>query len=168
MGFLPSSQCGGQFALAFHEDWSEPAATNALVQDEAVLLVLGMNQKHILFSAQGFFSPLLCPKIFVSYLLPRPSYLPHLISRSFHLQSLGEFPSLSSTELRGDVNTRLEKGGELNVEGMWRGENKKNASSQMQKLPPFFACFSFSTIFFSLCFFSFLLFEKKKMPRENA
>ncbi len=29
---------------------SEPAATNAPVEDEAVQVVLGMNQKHILFS----------------------------------------------------------------------------------------------------------------------
>ncbi len=30
------------------EGWSEPAATSAPVQDEAVQAVLGMNQKHIL------------------------------------------------------------------------------------------------------------------------
>jgi hypothetical protein len=30
------------------ESWSEPAATNALVEDEVVQAVLGMNQKHIL------------------------------------------------------------------------------------------------------------------------
>jgi hypothetical protein len=41
LGFLPSSQCGGQFALAFHKGWSEPATTNAPVHDEAVLTVLG-------------------------------------------------------------------------------------------------------------------------------
>jgi hypothetical protein len=35
--------------------WSEPAATNALVQDEAVRAVLGMNQKHILFPCPGIF-----------------------------------------------------------------------------------------------------------------
>jgi hypothetical protein len=57
-------------------------------------------------------------------------------------------------------NTRLEEGGELNVEGTWRGEGKRGASFQMQKqekkgkLPPFFA-------FFFLCFFFFWL-EKKK------
>jgi hypothetical protein len=65
-------------------------------------------------------------------------------------------------------STRLEKGGELNIEGMWRRENKKNVSLQMQKqkkkgtLPPFFAFF-----FFSMDFFSFLLLEKKKMPRRK-
>jgi hypothetical protein len=56
------------------EGWSEPAATSAPVQDEAVQAVLGMNQKHILpcpsSPAQGFwfFQPLRCPKVFPSYL----------------------------------------------------------------------------------------------------
>jgi hypothetical protein len=39
--------------------------------------------------------------------------------------------SLSSIEFRGDVDTRLEEGVEVNVEGIWRGKNKRNASSQM-------------------------------------
>jgi hypothetical protein len=38
---------------------------------------------------------------------------------------------LSSTELQGDVDTRFEEGGKLNVEGMWRGESKRSTSSQM-------------------------------------
>jgi len=56
---------------------------------------------------------------------------------------------LSSTKLRKNIDTRLEEGGELNVEGMWRGKSKRSASSQMQKqkkkgkLPPFFAFFFF-------------------------
>jgi len=61
--------------------WSEPAATNAPVEDEAVEAVLGMNQNDIL-PAQSFFFPLplLCPKKFLSYLptsplLPPISYL---------------------------------------------------------------------------------------------
>jgi hypothetical protein len=37
------------------EGWSEPAATNAPVQDEVVLVVLGMTQKHILFFMVFFF-----------------------------------------------------------------------------------------------------------------
>jgi hypothetical protein len=58
---------------------------------------------------------------------------------------------LSSTKLH---DTRLEEGGELNVEGTWRGEGKKTASSQMQKrekkgkLPPFFAFFFLYVSFF--------------------
>jgi hypothetical protein len=39
--------------------------------------------------------------------------------------------SLSSIEFRGDVDTRLEGDGELNVEGIWGGKSKKSASSQM-------------------------------------
>jgi hypothetical protein len=46
---------------------------------------------------------------------------------------LGELPSLSSIELRGNIDTRLEEGGKFNFEGMWRGESKKSTSSQMQK-----------------------------------
>jgi len=68
---------------------------------------------------------------------------------------------LSSTELLGDINTRLEEGGELNVQGMWRGESKRSTSSQMQKrkkkgkLPPFSAIFFFSMVSFSFVFFFF-------------
>jgi len=35
--------------------WSEPATTNAKVQNEAIQAVLGMNQKHILFHCPGIF-----------------------------------------------------------------------------------------------------------------
>jgi hypothetical protein len=35
--------------------WSEPATTNALIEDEAIQAVLGMNQKHILFPYLGIF-----------------------------------------------------------------------------------------------------------------
>jgi hypothetical protein len=38
---------------------------------------------------------------------------------------------LSRIELRKNVDTRLEEGGEFNVAGMWRGECKRNVSSQM-------------------------------------
>jgi len=66
------------------------------------------------FSAPKF-SP---PTYFLPSYLPPPSYLPHLMSYSLHLQSLEELMSLSSIEFRGDVDTRLEEGGELNVEGI--------------------------------------------------
>ncbi len=83
--------------------WSEPAPTSVPVQDEAVQVVLGMNQKRILFPYQGiFFGPSSAPKISPPTYLP-PSYLPHLISHSLHLQSSGELPSLNSTELQGDM-----------------------------------------------------------------
>jgi hypothetical protein len=68
--------------------WSELAATNALDQDEAVQAVLGMNQNTSSSPAQRFFSPLLCPKIFLSYLLPAPpptsltSFPAHSISKA--------------------------------------------------------------------------------------
>jgi len=68
--------------------WSEPAATNAPVEDETIQAVLGMNHKNKSSSpAQGFFSPRLCPKIFPSYLLPPSptsltSFPAHSISRA--------------------------------------------------------------------------------------
>jgi hypothetical protein len=66
---------------------SEPEATNAPVEDEALDAILGMNQKHILpAESYWFFPSLLCPKKFSSYLPPShlppppifvsPSYLP--------------------------------------------------------------------------------------------
>ncbi len=75
--------------------WSEPASTNAPVEDEAIQVVLGMNRKHILpcpkllvflasFLPQSFFllpiSLLLTPTS-----LP-PSYLLHPILSSLHRQ----------------------------------------------------------------------------------
>jgi len=92
-----------------------------------------MNQKHILFPYLRIFQPPFLPQNFPLLPTSPPSYLPHLISCSFHLQSSRELLSLSSTKFWGDVDTRLEEGGELNVEGMWRGESKKNISSQMRK-----------------------------------
>jgi hypothetical protein len=55
--------------------WSEPAATNAPVQDEPVEVVLWMNKNPILPARMDFFfPPLLCPKIFPppTYHLPTP------------------------------------------------------------------------------------------------
>jgi len=50
--------------------WSEPVATNALVEDEAIEVVFKMNQKHIpLARNYWFFEPLLYPKNF-PYLPP--------------------------------------------------------------------------------------------------
>jgi hypothetical protein len=65
--------------------------------------------------------------------------------------------SLSSIEFRGDVDTRLEEGGELNVEGIWRGKSKRSVSSQMQKGKKItFSTFLFLLYdFFSLWFFFF-------------
>jgi len=84
--------------------WSEPAATNAPIEDEAIQAVLGMNQKHILpypkflvFSASSLpqsFSLLPTSLLFTSPLLPPshlppPSYLPHLILHSHPSSELG-------------------------------------------------------------------------------
>jgi hypothetical protein len=42
--------------------WSEPAATNAPVEDEAIQAVLWwMNQKHILYPCPRIFQPLSLP-----------------------------------------------------------------------------------------------------------
>jgi len=60
--------------------WSEPAATNAPVDDAAVEAVLRMNQKHILPCPEFLiFSASSLPQNFPSYLPPShqppPSYL---------------------------------------------------------------------------------------------
>jgi hypothetical protein len=44
--------------------WNEPTATNALVEDEVIQAILGMNQKHILFSCAGIFQPPFLPQNF--------------------------------------------------------------------------------------------------------
>ncbi len=130
--------------------------------------------------AQGFFSPLLYPKVFPSYLLPRcpPTYLPLPTSfTSFPTHSISRAQESSWTWLAQSFEktwyTRLEEGGEFNIEGVWRGESNRSASSQMHKrekkgnlLP--FSAFFFSLWFFFLCvFLSFLLLKKKKMPRRK-
>ncbi len=76
-------------------NWSEPIATNAPIQDEAVQAVLGMNQKHSLFPSPGIFQPLSLPQNFpLLPTSPPPSYLPppscllHLISYSFPTHSI--------------------------------------------------------------------------------
>jgi len=61
------------------QGWSEPAATNAPVKDEAVEVVLGMNQNHILPAQFFCFFAFILPQnisLLPTYLLPPPSYLP--------------------------------------------------------------------------------------------
>ncbi len=68
--------------------WNEPTATNALIEDEVVQAILGMNQKHIsLAQSFWFFQLLLCPKLFPSY-LPPLSYLPPTYLISFFAHSI--------------------------------------------------------------------------------
>ncbi len=89
------------------------------VQDELVQAILGMNKNTSSSPAQGFFSPLLCPKFFPPTYFPPPtsltSFNAHSIS-TLHLQSSGELPSLSSTEFWGDVLRRCETQDLRNVE----------------------------------------------------
>jgi hypothetical protein len=153
--------------------WSETTATNASVQDEAIQAVLGMNQKHIFLPCPGIFQPSSLPQNFP--LLPTPPPLlptsallppsPHFISCSLHLQSLEELMSLSSIEFQGDVDTRLEEGGELNVEGIWREKSKRTASSQMQKGEKItlstFLFLLYDLFVFVVFFFFFLIFDKR-------
>jgi len=57
-----------------HARWNEPTVTSALVRDEVVQAVLGMNRKHILFSCLGDFQPPFQPQNFP--LLPTSPLLP--------------------------------------------------------------------------------------------
>ncbi len=102
----------------------EPIDTNALVEDEAVQAILGMNQKHILPYPKFFvFSSFFLSQSFPSYLppsyLPPHFYLPHLILHSFHRQSLRELEvraKLKATNERVEVaakTTRLKRKPEM-------------------------------------------------------
>jgi len=146
--------------------WSEPAAISAQVEDGAVQAVLGMNQKHILFPYIRIFQPFFCPKIFPSYLPPPPPfYLPPTSLTSFFAHSISRVRESSwawiAQSLKETWDTRVEEGGELNVEGMWRRKGKKNVSSQMReqekkdKFLPFSAFFYYLFIYFFCVFFSF-------------
>jgi hypothetical protein len=76
--------------------YNEPTATSAPVQDEAVQAK--DEPKTYSFPLPRDFSA-----FFSASKFSHPTYLPHLISRSLHLQSLGELLSLSSTKFQGDV-----------------------------------------------------------------
>jgi hypothetical protein len=86
------SQLQGYKFRGINSGWSEPAATNAPVEDEAVQAILGMNQKHILpclkfwvFSVSSLWPqsfsllPTSPPPIYIlpptSHLSPPPTYL---------------------------------------------------------------------------------------------
>jgi hypothetical protein len=93
--------------------WSEPAATNAPVQDEPIEAVLRMNKNPILLARMDFFfSPLLCPKI-----SPPPTY---------HLPTPPPLtPSPELQRRRAGTSLELEPGlleQELGVTGAWRLE----------------------------------------------
>ncbi len=111
--YCPSLQLNG---------WSEPAATSAWVQDEAVQAVLRMSWKHIFFPCLGIFQPFFGLKIF-------PSYLPLPSPTSFPAHSIANFRESSQAwvaqSLKETWDTRLEEGEEFNVEGMWRAERQE-------------------------------------------
>ncbi len=90
--------------------WSEPAATNAPVQDEPVEVVLRMNKNPILLALMDFFfPPLLCPKISPpptyhlppspTYHLPPPSYLPPTPLPTYHLPPPSYLPLTNPSPL---------------------------------------------------------------------
>ncbi len=70
---------------------------------------------HPLPLPRDFSAPFSAPKF------SPPTYLPHLISHSLHLQCSEELLSLSSTELREDMRHK--------AWGRWRGEAKRTTSS---------------------------------------
>ncbi len=120
------------------------------------------------FSAP-FSAPTFSPPTFPPPPTSLSSFLIHSISRAW--ESSRAWVAQGFEEM---WDTRLEEGGELNVEGMWRGESKRSISSQMQKqekkgkLPPFSQYFFFSMVFFFFMFFFLLLYlRKKKMPRKK-
>jgi hypothetical protein len=78
------------------------------VQDEAVQAVLGMNQKHILYCPR-FFQPLLCPKVFPSY-LPSPSYLPTYLTSCCAYSIVRAWESLKWEDKRGRVELGARSG----------------------------------------------------------
>ncbi len=140
-------------------------------QADAVQAVLGMNQKHILFPCPGIFQPPSLPQNFPLLLtssppppyLPPPSYLLHLISHSLHSESSRAWVAQNFKET---WDTRLEKDGELNVEGMWRGESKKSAyhkcKSKRRKIS------SLLSLHFSLCVFLLFYVWEEEDAKEKA
>jgi hypothetical protein len=56
-----------------HLGWSEPATTNAPVEDEAIQPVLGMNQNHIRTAQIYIFSP---ASTLPQNISPQPTYHP--------------------------------------------------------------------------------------------
>jgi len=86
------------------------------------------------FASQQKTHPLQLPRDFSAPSLTQnpspPTYLPHLISRSHHLESSIKLSSFSPTKL---CNTWLKEGRKLNIVGTWRGEGKRSIPSQKWK-----------------------------------
>jgi hypothetical protein len=86
---------------------------------------------HPLHLPRDFSAPFSAPKFSPPTYFPPPptsltSFPAHSISRAQESSQAWIAESFNET-----WDTRLEGGGEFNVEGMWRGESKKSASSQM-------------------------------------
>jgi hypothetical protein len=160
--------------------WSELATTSAPVQDETVQAILGMNQKHILFPCLRNFQPPSLPQNFplLPTSPPPPTYLPfptsfssfpaHSISRAWESSRAWKSSRAWITQSLEEMwDTRLEEGGELNVEGMWRRESKRSTSSQMQKWEKKCKFPTFSAFYFFLYGFFFFCLRRKKCQGEK-
>ncbi len=120
------------------EAWSEPAATNAPVEDEPVQPVLRMN---ILPACQDFFFHLLSAlKFSTSPLLPTPSYLPptNPTPPSLHHQSSRDLERLWSGSRSCGVGARAVPAGAGPV-----GVGARPTCPQKGKMLTVFFCFFF-------------------------
>ncbi len=174
LGLKNNLICGVISGLIPLLGWNEPVATSAPVQDEAIQAILRLNQKHILFPYPRIFQPPSLPQNFP--LLPTSppptsfiSFPNHSISRAWESSWAWIAQSFEET-----WDTRLEKGGEFNVEGMWKGESKrstypkcrnerKNVSSLL-----FLYFFSFLLFFIFVFFFFFFYLKRKRCPRKKC
>jgi hypothetical protein len=112
-----------QLYALVEKGWSEPATTNALVEDEVVQVVLRMNQKtHPLPLPRDFSTPFSAPKSSPpTYILP--AFLPTpLLPPSPHFLFTPSRELTRADELQRQKlhDIRLEEGGELNIAKTWK------------------------------------------------
>ncbi len=113
-----------------------------------------------------FSTPLFAPKF-----SPPTSFTSFLVHSIFRVRENSRAWVAQNFEETWDP--RLEEGGELNIEGMWRGKNKRSASSQMKKRKQvssllslhFFFLYGF---FFFVFFFLFFCLRRRKCQGERA
>ncbi len=164
----------------WNKGWSQPATTNALVQDEAVSSHFGDEPKtHPLPLPRDFSGPFSAPKISPPTYFP-PAFLPTspLLVPSPHFP-LTLFPKLGrALNLeQHKASRRCETQGLKKVESFMlkecgeekaRGALHPKCKSERYR-PSLFCIFFLLYDFFSLCvFFFFLLLEKKKMPKRKC
>ncbi len=145
---------------------SEPAATSAPVQDEAIQAILGMNQKHILFPCQRDFSaPFSAPKFSPpTYFLP-PSFLPpspHFplipsleLKRALELEQHKASKKRETQGLKKVESSTLKECGEEKARGAFHP--KCRSKRKKGKFSPFFPFFFLLYDFFFFVFFFFFL-----------